>query len=241
MRKFALLGFPLSHSFSKQYFENKFAVEGIQDASYEFFELPSIELLGPILQQETDLVGFNVTIPYKQEVMAYLDEIESSAQKIGAVNVVKREGDKLVGYNSDYYGFMESIKPYVAGIKRALIFGTGGASKAVQVALADLGVEVQMVSRTAINAACTYKDLTEEIVSDHLLLVNTTPLGMSPNVGTCPDIPYEGITDKHVLFDLVYNPEETLFLKKGKQRGAASLNGHEMLVLQAEKSWQIWN
>ncbi len=237
---------PLVHSFSQKYFTEKFGREGI-DAEYGLYPLEKIEDVENFIASTENLQGFNVTIPYKQQIMPYLDEIDAEAAEVGAVNVVKvtRIGDKvtLKGFNSDVYGFYNSIKPLINPEihKKALILGTGGASKAVCAMLKKLGIEYKFVSRTAKDNQLTYSDLDKDILSEYTVIVNSSPLGTFPNVDTCPDIPYQFLTSKHLCFDLVYNPEETLFMKKSKAMGATVKNGLEMLHLQAEGAWKIWN
>ena len=244
MRKFGLIGLPLAQSFSKKYFTAKFEKEGI-DAAYELYELQDItEFTGLLL--EPDLCGLNVTIPYKEQVMRYLDELDETAAEIGAVNVIKimRLDGKLYlkGYNSDAIGFETSLLPFLKSYHRkALILGTGGASKAIDYVLRRLGIETTFVSRTAKSGMLTYDQLKEYILSDHLLIVNSTPVGTFPHSDECLDIPYELLTDKHLLFDVVYNPAESLFLRKGREKGAAVLNGEGMLIGQAVAAWEIWN
>lgn len=252
MNLFGLIGYPLTHSFSKKYFTEKFEKEGIQNARYELFEIKDIEGFPGILKHNPDLKGLNVTIPHKQSVMEFLDELDEPVKKIGAVNVIKVMNGKLKGYNSDYHGFSQSLLNFMLegqndteskwrkGMPKALVLGTGGAAKAVKAALADHFIFFQSVSRTKGTADFTYEDL-PEVIADYKLIINTTPAGMYPHVDTCPDIPYDKITPDHYLFDLVYNPQETLFMKKGKEKGARTKNGLEMLTLQAEKAWQIWN
>ena len=246
MREFGLIGKKLGHSFSKNYFAKKFENEGISDSQYDLYEIPSAENLPDLISKFNGrLEGLNVTIPYKEDVLPLLSDIDPTAKEIGAVNVLKisKEG-KIKGYNSDYYGFKTSLKNFVGtdlnGIK-ALIFGTGGASKAVKQALIDLNIPYQYVSRNGGTNMLSYDDVTTSTIKEHQLLINSTPLGMYPNVDTCPDIPYEAIKQGHYLYDLVYNPEETLFMKKGRVQGAKAIHGLEMLELQAEKSWEIWN
>lgn len=243
MKVFGLIGYPLSHSFSKKYFTEKFQKENISGCTYELFELENIQLFTKLLEDETELKGLNVTIPYKQEVIPFLDGMHPSAEKIGAVNVIKPENGKLIGYNSDYFGFKTSLEGFLEGdlSLKALILGTGGASKAVRVALEDLNIPYQYVSRTKTDTSIGYDDIDETTIKEYRLIINTTPLGMSPNVEQCPAIPYDFLTDKHYLFDLVYNPLETLFMKKGLEKGAKAINGLEMLEQQAEKAWEIWN
>lgn len=243
-KKYGLVGYPLGHSFSKDFFARKFANEGI-DAEYVNFEIDNISRISEVLAAGVD--GLNVTIPYKQQIMPYLDRIDPAAQRIGAVNVVKieRTDDGKVstcGYNSDIVGFTESIRPMLdSRHRRALILGTGGASKAVRCGLEDLGLESTYVSRRADNGVLTYADLTEEVFKQYQVIVNTTPLGMYPHVDTLPDIPYSLLTHDYVCFDLVYNPETTRFLHEAARNGAATRNGLEMLILQALESWRIWN
>ena len=247
MDKYGLIGYPLKHSFSLSYFNEKFQSENI-DAEYVNFEIPRIEDFMEVVEENPNLRGLNVTIPYKEQVIPYLDELDKDTAKIGAVNVIKiipqGKGDvKLVGYNSDIIGFTRSIEPLLQSHHvKALILGTGGASKAVFHGLANLGIEATFVSRTKkSNDILTYQELTPEIMQEHTVIVNTTPLGMYPNVDACPDIPYDQLTPNHLLYDLLYNPHETLFMKKGMERGATVKNGLEMLLLQAFVSWEIWN
>lgn len=246
MRQFGLIGYPISHSFSKKYFSEKFIREGIKDAYYELFPLPDIALFPILVSRKQYLSGLNVTIPHKEAVIPFLDELHEAAQRIGAVNVIKVEADgQLIGYNSDYYGFKLSlekqIKIHNIEHTQALVLGTGGASKAVKAALEDLGISFREVSRQAKDGVWAYEDITAEALQTHTLIVNTTPLGMYPNTETCPPLPYEQLTPRHLLFDLVYNPTETLFMQKGQTAGAHVANGLEMLHLQAEKAWEIWN
>jgi shikimate dehydrogenase len=246
MKKYGLIGYPLSHSFSKNYFAEKFQDEGIEDCSYENYPLENISELTSLIQRETNLYGLNVTIPYKQEVMQYLNSIDKEAEAIGAVNTVRIEHNansiKLEGYNTDVYGFEISLcKQLKSHHQKALILGTGGASLAVQFVFSKLNIEWSLVSRTGSGNILSYKDITPQLLADRYLIVNTTPLGMYPNIDNYPPIPYEALTNKHYLYDLVYNPLETSFLKKGKAQGAAIKNGLEMLHLQAEKAWTIWN
>ena len=244
MKQFGLIGYPLSHSFSKKYFSEKFEKASITDAHYELYELKSLQDFKSWMNTVSDLKGLNVTIPYKQEVIPFLDRLNDKAKAIGAVNVIKKELDgTYTGYNSDYYGFKNSLEIFLSAPfpKKALVLGTGGASKAVIVALQDMGIDYRYVSRTASGCTLGYEDLTKELIVEHLLIINTTPLGMSPNVDQCPPIPYEALGPNHHMYDLVYNPAETLFMKKGLQQGAKVKNGLDMLILQAEKAWEIWN
>lgn len=244
MDRYGLIGFPLGHSFSQKYFTEKFNREGI-DARYDLFPLESIEKVVDVLAVD-GLRGFNVTIPYKQQVMSYLDELTPEAEAIGAVNVVKvvwqPDGSrKLVGYNSDAYGFCESIRPMLGpSHRRALVLGSGGASKAVVYILKKLGVDPVIVSRKAAAGQLTYDDIDAKVMAEYTVIVNASPVGMSPHVDECPKLPYDSLTAGHVCYDLVYNPEETLFLKKSKEQGAATKNGLEMLHLQAEGAWKYW-
>lgn len=242
---YGLIGFPLTHSYSKVYFNNKFESEGI-DAEYINFELPDIGDFMEVMAENPELAGLNVTIPYKQQVIPYMNSLDSEAEKIGAVNVIKiiRKGDsfKLKGYNSDVVGFRDSIRPLLTPARnKALVLGTGGASRAVVHGLATLGVESQLVSRTARDGVITYADITPEIMETHKVIVNTTPLGLYPKVDECPAIPYDCLTPEHLCYDLLYNPDVTLFMKKAKAMGATYKNGLEMLLLQAFESWRIWN
>lgn len=247
MKLYGLLGYPLGHSFSAKYFAEKFAKEGI-DATYKNFEFAEVADAVAYLLQQDDLQGFNVTIPHKQAIMPYLNGLSAEAEAIGAVNVVcvKRDADgmvKLLGCNSDVVGFSNSIQPLLRPMlhSKALVLGTGGASKAVMYGLRKLGVEPIYVSRTPKEGQLTYDDLTPEVMRDYKVIVNCTPLGMYPKVDACPDIPYQYLTPDHLLYDLVYNPLETLFMKRGAAQGAVVKNGLEMLHLQAEAAWVDWN
>ncbi|MBO3699705.1 shikimate dehydrogenase [Roseivirga sp. E12] len=246
MRKFGLIGYPLSHSFSKKYFTNKFEKEEINDTQYELFPLTSISELPKLLSDNPDLVGLNVTIPYKEQVIPYLDTIDPKAEAIGAVNTIKIEGGKLTGYNTDYHGFKDSLTKFIGPNptpKKALILGTGGASKAVKAALEDLSIEYQLVSREPVEGELSYESIASSPnhLLSSLLIVNTTPLGMSPNEDSLPALPYEQLTTDHLLYDLVYNPTKTTFMQKGIDAKCWVKNGLEMLHGQAEKSWEIWN
>lgn len=244
---YGLIGYPLGHSFSQDYFNNKFEAESI-DAHYLNFEIPTIDGLKKVLESNPNLAGFNVTIPYKEQIFSYLDEVDEEAAAIGAVNVVKvkRTADgrvRLVGYNSDYSAFGDTIAPMIrSNVHRsALVLGTGGASKAVAHALRRLDIEVVKVSRTKSgDGIITYADLTPEVMAEHKIVVNTTPVGMYPNVDDCPPIPYEALTRQHICYDLLYNPDETLFMRRAAAQGATTKNGLEMLLLQAFMSWKIW-
>jgi shikimate dehydrogenase len=253
MKVFGLIGYPLTHSFSKKYFTQKFIQEGITGAVYELFPLPQIELLPNLITGQPGLQGLNVTIPYKQTVLPYLTRIDAAAKKIGAVNVIKIAADgTTTGYNSDYFGFRETLLDWFKqlhgaagtaklGQTKALILGTGGASKAVKTALDDLQIESLFVSRQPAAGQLGYDSLDEKMLQAYNLIINTTPLGTSPATETFPPVPYHFLTPANYLYDLVYNPEETTFMKKGRERNAQVLNGLPMLYSQAEKSWQIWN
>ncbi|MGB6269414.1 MAG: shikimate dehydrogenase [Olleya sp.] len=244
MRKFGLIGKDISYSFSQNYFTLKFKDENIKDTTYQNFDLQTIKDFKNQVLKTDHLAGLNVTIPYKESIIPFLDSLDKKAKKIGAVNTIKftKKGN-LKGYNTDIYGFKKSIKPHLKKQhKKALILGTGGASKAIAFVLKELNIKYSFVSRQASNKAnYTYDTLTEDIISKHQIIINCSPVGTFPNVDDAPNIPYKGITSKHILFDLIYNPSETLFLKQGKNKGAVILNGYNMLVFQAEKSWKIWN
>jgi len=265
VRLFGLIGFPLTHSFSEQYFTEKFQREGVMDAMYRMFPITDINLLPDLIKCHPNLKGFNVTIPYKETIIPLLDELDETAKLVGAVNCVvvsglepdkHRVGDptpQLTGYNTDVYGFRQSIKPFLASHhERALILGTGGASKAVEYVLRSIGVECVFVSRfvrlsvAEVDKApkrtiLKYSDLNEHVIAMCKLIVNCSPVGTFPNVNEAPAIPYEYITSDHFLYDLVYNPAETEFLRRGKERGAMTQNGYDMLKMQAEKAWTIFN
>lgn len=246
MRKFGLIGYPLSHSFSKKYFTHKFEKEGIKDAAYELFPIESIQDLPKLIANNTDLVGLNVTIPYKEQVIPFLDAIEPKAEAIGAVNTIRIKDGTLTGYNTDYFGFKDSLVQFIGAQptpKHALILGTGGASKAVKATLKDLEIEAQFVSRVPKEDQLSYHNISSapQHLINSLLIVNTTPLGMSPHEDSLPDLPYEHLTRDHFLFDLVYNPMKTTFMQKGIDAKCWVKNGLEMLHGQAEAAWQIWN
>lgn len=240
-RKFGLIGYPLSHSFSPTYFENKFKAENI-DGEYLAYELESLDELQRIV--DIGVIGLNVTLPYKELIIDYLDEVDELALQVGAVNTIKVEGSRLIGFNSDIYGFQESITKLPHRIKGAktLIMGTGGAARAVQFVMERLGSKCTKVSRSLKTGAdITYPTFRIDSLKEYSILINTTPLGMYPEVDKTPAIPHWEITSKHLVYDLIYNPEKTLLLKQAEERGARIKNGYEMLVLQAEKSWEIWN
>ena len=241
---YGLLGKNISYSFSRGYFSEKFEKLGYNKThQYVNFDLQHIEELATVLKKDKEtLAGINVTIPYKQDVMMYLDSIDEDAKKIGAVNTLKfLEDGTIKGFNTDYYGFKNSIQPLMKPYNtKALILGSGGASKAIGYAFEKMGIAYKFVSRTKKDNILTYSELNKSIIDDYTIIVNSTPLGTYPNIETCPDIPYEHLSDKHLLYDLTYNPEVTTFLRLGKEKGATIKNGYQMLELQAEKSWEIW-
>ncbi|MFD2285435.1 shikimate dehydrogenase [Pedobacter petrophilus] len=246
MKTYGLIGFPLSHSFSKKYFTEKFLNDGIADHQYELYSIENVKSLPDLLSSNESICGLNVTIPHKVSVLPFLNEIEEAAEKIGAVNCicVKRfQGETyLKGFNTDAYGFEKSLTPLLQPQHtKALVFGDGGAAKAVKYVLKKLKIEFQVVVRSVTENAILYSEVTPEILASHKLLINTTPLGMSPNIDTFPEIDFTHIADQHLAYDLVYNPLETTFLLKAAARGAVTKNGLEMLHQQAEKAWAIWN
>lgn len=244
MRRFGLIGFPLSHSFSKKYFTEKFKEMGISsNHQYDLFEIQDINSLRKIIDETEGLVGLNVTIPHKLNVIPFLSEIDPAAERIGAVNVLKISGDKKIkGYNSDYYGFKRSLEEFVGNFQglKALLLGNGGAAKAVLVALDDLKIPYKVVSRNPLGESISYLEA-NDFIDEYKLIINCTPLGTYPNVYTAPEINYDKLSPEHYLYDLVYNPEVTQFMAKGKTMGAKTISGYNMLVYQAEKSWEIWN
>lgn len=245
MRRFGLIGRTLGHSFSARYFADKFQREGLADTHrYDLFELPEIECVKELIATTEGLVGFNVTIPYKQQIIPYLDSLSAEARNIGAVNCVKIESDgRLTGYNTDIDGIRLSLDKLLGNVEidAALILGTGGASQAVQYVLAERNIPYSIVSRDRAKGNLTYDDLKVEVTSSHHLIINSSPVGMYPHVDQCPDIPYELLTAEHYLFDLVYNPERTLFAERAATMGAHTLCGLDMLYAQAESAWRIWN
>jgi shikimate dehydrogenase len=242
VRKFGLTGYPLSYSFSRKYFAQKFAREGITGCTYENYPLASIDLFPGLVSSLEGLEGLNVTIPYKEAIIPFLDRLDETASAVGAVNTIVFGPDGTTGCNTDVTGFLVSLRPLLRPHHtRALILGTGGASKAVAFALHRLGIASRFVSRTPREGQLGYIDLDEDIMGQHTVIVNTTPLGTSPDTEQAPPLPYLLLSPAHLLYDLVYNPPETLFLRLGRERGAATRNGSEMLVLQAEASWKIWN
>ncbi|MBR2238134.1 MAG: shikimate dehydrogenase [Prevotella sp.] len=245
MDKYGLIGYPLGHSFSVNYFNQKFADEGI-NAKYINFEIPTVDQIIEVVSANPELKGLNVTIPYKERVIEFLDQLSPEARAIGAVNVIRvtHEGGKIrmKGFNSDVIGFTQSIEPMLENYhKKALVLGTGGASKAICYGLKNLGLETVCVSRYERPKTICYKDITPEVVKEYNVIVNCTPLGMFPKTAQCPQLPYEALDEKNILYDLVYNPDVTLFMKKGAERGAQVKNGLEMLLLQAFVSWEMWN
>ena len=245
MRQFGLIGRTLQHSFSQTYFTQKFYSQGLaDDHRYDLFELADISELPALLRAQPDLVGLNVTVPYKENVVRYLDELAPSAARVGAVNVIEFLADgRLRGHNTDVLGFRESLRQFFPGWAqgRALVLGAGGAAKAVVVALNDLGVAHWSVTRDPLGSGLTYEELTPALLAAHPLIINATPLGTYPQVEACPRLPYEALGPQHYLYDLVYNPSETLFMTKGREAGAHTKNGFEMLQRQAEAAWDIWN
>jgi shikimate dehydrogenase len=239
---FGLVGKDISYSFSRSYFKNKFEALCLTNHAYNNFDLQSISEFPAIFENTSNIQGVNVTIPYKEEVIQFLDDIDVAAKKIGAVNTIKFTKNGMIGYNTDAYGFQKSIEPYLKNHhKKALILGTGGASKAIAFVLEELGITFSFVSRSGKNNGFKYQEITDDIISEHTLIINCSPVGTFPNVEEKPAIPYNSISKEHLLFDLIYNPEETVFLAAGKANGATICNGHKMLEFQAEKSWSIWN
>ncbi len=246
-KKLGLIGYPLTHSFSAKYFADKFDNEGIEGFSYENFEIANIEDFPNIIKNNPDIVGLNVTIPYKEQIIPFLDELDEEAREIGAVNTIKvlrtENGVRLKGYNTDVYGFRETLKPLLKmNHYKALILGTGGAAKAVEYVLKKIGLEVLYISRNpSSEKEKGYDELNDIAVKNFPVIINSTPLGMHPKVDVCPALPYEHLNEENLLYDLIYNPAETLFLKQGAEKGAITQNGLGMLKLQAEKAWEIWN
>jgi shikimate dehydrogenase len=242
-RQFGLLGKNISYSFSKKYFKEKFDLGNLVEYTYENFELQNIEEFPNLIANNPDLIGLNVTIPYKETIIPYLNKLSKNAAQIGAVNVIRStKKAKLKGHNSDYYGFMKSLKPLLQPHhKKALILGTGGAAKAVSFALDKLGILYTFVTRDEKEGMIDYNRINATTFDNYHIIINCTPVGTAPNTKEFPPIPYNFFTEKHIAFDLIYNPVETQFLKKAKKNGAVTKNGYEMLVLQAEKAWKIWN
>jgi shikimate dehydrogenase len=242
-RLFGLIGKNIGYSFSKKYFTDKFEKEELTDCLYENFDLQAISQFPKIIRENPTLKGLNVTIPYKEKIIPFLDKLNKKATKIGAVNCIKiTKKGKLKGYNTDYYGFKKSLEPLLQPHhQKALILGTGGASKAIAFALEELGILYTFVSRSKREDALDYKFINATTFDNYQLIINCTPIGTLPNIEECPPIPYDFFTEEHIAFDLIYNPEETEFLKRAKAKNAVTKNGYEMLVLQAEKGWKIWN
>lgn len=244
MNKLGLVGKNIGYSFSRNYFTQKFTKEGINHAfSYENFDIPSIQDFPEIIRNNPELIGLNVTIPYKEAIIPFLDELSENAKQIGAVNTIKIfPNGKLLGDNTDYFGFIKSLQPLLKSHhKKALILGTGGAAKAVAFGLHQLGIDFTFVSRIVNENTMGYEDLDEKTMTDFQIIINGTPLGTFPNTEVYPDIPYQYLNNNHIVYDLIYNPEKTTFLNNAAEKGAVIKNGHEMLVLQAEKAWEIWN
>ncbi len=242
IRKFGLTGFPLEHSFSKKYFEEKFARKNIDDAQYNLYPLKNIDSLPAFLKEHDDILGLNVTIPHKKDVMKFCETLDDVAKAVGAVNCLKISKGKIAGYNTDVVGFEKSLLPLLKPHHtHALILGSGGGSLAVQYVLCKLGISFKVISRSEGDNHLRYETMNRDIFSTRHLIINTTPLGMFPQVDKKPAIPYHLLTSRHLLFDLIYNPNQTQFLTDGKSRGATIKNGLQMLKIQAEESWRIWN
>ena len=244
-KKFGLIGQSVGHSFSKNFFDEKFFRDGLRDHRYDLYPLKVIDDLKTLLKENPELYGLNITIPYKEQVIKFLSEIDETAKTIGAVNVIKIQNEKLTGFNTDYAAFLETLQRWlpVGTQYKALILGTGGSSKAVKVALNKMSIPFEMVSREAGNAEHTYESLKKNpaVVKKSHLIINTTPLGMTPDTESFPPIPYDKLTSDHFVYDLIYNPARTVFLQKSEMKGAHIKNGLEMLHVQAEKSWEIWS
>ena len=242
MKQFGLIGYPLTHSFSQKFFTKKFEKENLSDCRYDAFSIPSIDELPNILAANPELCGLNITIPYKEQVLSFLDEKSTLVKKVKACNCIKIINGKMTGHNTDAPAFEQSLKEKLQPHHtKALILGTGGAAKAVEYSLRQLNILYKYVSRKPSAKSFSYEQLTNDLMQEYLLIINTSPLGMHPNIVEAPQIPYHTLTPRHYLFDLIYNPDKTLFLQKGEEQGAAIKNGYEMLVLQAEDSWRIWN
>ena len=241
-RLYGLIGKNISYSFSRSYFSEKFEKEKLYGQSYVNFDIPNIDHFKEVILQNPNLGGLNVTIPYKEEIIPYLDDLSKEAIAIGAVNTIKFDHGKLIGHNTDYFGFQSSVTPLLkASHKQALILGTGGASKAIAYVFKKLAIDYQFVSRKPTADFLSYDQLNKEVMEEFTIIVNCTPLGTFPQIDLKPPIPYKMLSKKHLLYDLIYNPKETLFLKLGKEKGASTINGLSMLELQAEKAWEIWN
>ncbi|MBY0244732.1 MAG: shikimate dehydrogenase [Sphingobacteriaceae bacterium] len=242
MNTFGLIGFPLSHSFSKKYFTEKFQTNKIENCTYELFPIENAAEMLDLVRSNSSIKGLNVTIPHKVSVLPYLTKLDEAAKEIGAVNCIQFVDNERIGYNTDAYGFEMSLCPLLENHhQKALIFGNGGAAKAVKYVLKKLGIDFLVVGRNPEQGCMLYEEITANILSNYTILINTTPLGMMPNENTCPPISYSDLSEKHLAYDLVYNPLETLFLTQAKAQGAKTKNGLEMLHLQAERSWEIWN
>lgn len=242
MRQFGLIGYPLSHSFSGNYFKKKFEQEGIDDSSYKLYPIPSITELKLLLEKEVNLRGLNVTIPYKESVLPFLDEVSTAVGEIGACNCINIKNGKLTGYNTDVTGFEQTLAPLLQPHhKRALVLGTGGAAKAVAWVLQKLKIEFTYVSRHAGQDQISYEQLNADVLEDFRVIINSTPLGMQPNINQMPSLPYTTLNKEYLCYDLIYNPEKTAFLQEAEKQGAVIKNGLDMLVIQAEESWRIWN
>ncbi len=242
MKNYGLVGYPLTHSFSEQYFKEKFIREEIENCKYELFPLENIEDIRFLFEVNKDLKGINVTIPYKESIIEYLDDLDDTAQKIGAVNCIKIDDIQKVGYNTDYIGFRDSLIPLLKpNHTSALILGTGGSSKAINYVLQELNIETKFVSRNPSDNNFIYADLNKEILEHYPVIINCTPTGMYPNLNETPEIPYQFLSKNNLLYDLIYNPEKTKFLELGEKQNAQIKNGLEMLRLQAEYAWEIWN
>ena len=241
IENFGLIGKDISYSFSKKFFTQKFINEGLNNCSYENYDISSISKLLEVIN-DTKIKGLNVTIPYKESVIELLNHIDPIAKKIGAVNTIKIDKqNKLLGYNTDYIGFKQSLESNISNQKRALILGTGGASKAIVYALKTLNIKTLLVSRKKREESINYEDISNQVIKDHTIIINCTPLGTYPNIEECPKIPYEYITERHLCYDLIYNPIKTKFLILSEKKGASIINGNEMLENQAMESWKIWN
>jgi len=240
IRKFGLIGYPLSHSFSPDYFKQKFSSEAISGCRYDAYPLSGADEVKMLLN-DPEMCGLNVTIPYKQSIIPFLDGLSPEAREMGAVNTLVRENHAWIGYNTDVIGFRETLPIIPDPTKKALILGTGGASLAVEFVFKQLGIRVIKVSRIRKKDILNYQDLSKEIIESAQHIVNTTPLGMFPNVSDCPDVPYEWINPNHICYDLIYNPAETMFMTRAQNQGARVLNGYKMLIAQAEASWKLWN
>ena len=241
MRIFGLLGFPLEHSLSATYFTDKFERDEIEEVEYKNFEFEDVSEFMEWCKAHPEIQGFNVTIPHKESIIDHLDEVSEEAERVGAVNCVKVTDDGLIGYNTDVYGFERSVSQYINESTKALILGTGGSAKAVSYVLDQMDIDYLFVSRNPDGTDLGYEDLDDAILEDYHLIINCTPVGMYPYLNDCPPIPYEYLNSKNVLFDLIYNPEKSLFLMKGEEKGATVQNGLTMLYLQAEMAWKIWN